>query len=235
MIKGMYHHSEETKDKISKALKGRHVSEETKIKMSEVAIGNKNRLGHYHSKETKERMSAVKKGKKRIPFSIEHRRKLSESAKGKIISKETREKISEANKGHVGYYKNKHHSKKTKLKISNSLKGKYTGEKCPNWKGGITPLTHLIRCSFKYRQWRDDIYTRDNFICQECGQCGGKLHAHHIKRFSSIIQYYEITTLEEALECDELWNINNGITLCEDCHKKTNNYKNKRIKLICLS
>jgi len=90
-----------------------------------------------------------------------------------------------------------------------------------NWKGGITPLIEQLRHSFKYRQWRSDIFTRDNFTCQDCGDNkGGNLEAHHKKSFSSILQKYEITTLEEALNCEELWNINNGITLCEDCHKK---------------
>lgn len=30
----------------------------------------------------------------------------------------------------------------------------------------------------------------------------------------------EFNTLEEAYNCDVLWNINNGITLCVYCHKK---------------
>lgn len=28
-----------------------------------------------------------------------------------------------------------------------------------------------------------------------------------------------ITTVEEAINCDELWNINNGQTLCYSCHR----------------
>ena len=33
-----------------------------------------------------------------------------------------------------------------------------------------------------------------------------------------------IKTLEEAENCEELWNINNGRTLCYPCHYKTDNY-----------
>ena len=107
---------------------------------------------------------------------------------------------------------------------------KMSGENASNWKGGITPLTQSIRTRLKYRQWRSDIFTRDNFTCQNCRQIGGKLNAHHIKSLSSILQKYEIITLEEALDCEELWNINNGITLCEECHKLTDNYCNGNIK-----
>lgn len=38
---------------------------------------------------------------------------------------------------------------------------------------------------------------------------------------SPIKEENNIKTLEESIYCDELWNINNGITLCIECHKKT--------------
>ena len=136
-------------------------------------------------------------------------------------------------KGHIGYMLGKKQTEKTKQKISEALTGRKLseehklnmslsrrGENCCNWKGGITLLTYTIRHNFKYRQWHDDVFTRDNFTCQECGQIGGKLNAHHIKSFAAILEEYGITTLEYALDCDELWNINNGITLCEECHRE---------------
>lgn len=94
------------------------------------------------------------------------------------------------------------------------------GEKCPRWKGGITPLVRLIRTSFLYRQWRSDVFTKDNFTCQSCGTSKCWIEAHHIKPFSKIIEEYKITTFEQAENCKELWNINNGQTLCKECHKK---------------
>jgi len=90
-----------------------------------------------------------------------------------------------------------------------------------NWKGGITPLVRRIRDCFKYRQWHSDIFTRDDFICQDCGKRGGYLEAHHLKEFTQIISENKIKNLEEALNCEELWNINNGQTLCKKCHDKT--------------
>lgn len=122
-----------------------------------------------------------------------------------------------------------HHTKKAKKRIGLTQKG----EKNCSWKGGITSLYLRIRRCFEYRQWRSDVFTRDNFTCQDCGDNkGGNLKAHHRKSFSSILQYYEITTIEEAINCEELWNINNGITLCEDCHKKLHKELKKRQKYI---
>ena len=93
------------------------------------------------------------------------------------------------------------------------------GNKNINWKGGISALVARIRRSFRYRQWRSDVFTRDSFTCQECGRTV-YLEAHHIDRFIDIIERNKIKTLKQALECEELWNINNGITLCKDCHFK---------------
>ena len=101
------------------------------------------------------------------------------------------------------------------------------GKANPNWKGGTSPLTMLVRSSFQYRQWRSDIFTRDDFTCQICGKRSeGDLESHHIKSFNSIWLENNIKTFEEALNCEELWNINNGRTLCQKCHRKTENYGN---------
>lgn len=63
-----------------------------------------------------------------------------------------------------------------------------------------------IRSSVEYRNWRTEVFKRDNYICQSCGKRGGDLQAHHIKRFSD----YEELRLE----------ISNGLTLCLECHKE---------------
>jgi len=94
------------------------------------------------------------------------------------------------------------------------------GAENPAWKGGISDLIQRIRRSFKYRQWRSDVFTRDDFTCQECGDNkGGNLEAHHIDSFVEIIRRNKIKTIEQALDCEELWNINNGLTLCKKCHR----------------
>jgi len=205
--------------------KGIPMSEKSKGKLCETLKGrtpwNKNLTGEEYKAHYKNGMGGVFK-------------------KGHINSIKSREKQSKTIMGHIGYMLGKTQTEETKQKMSEAHKGQKAwnkGKTCPqlsgankpNWKGGITPLVLQIRKHFKYRQWRSDIFTRDDFICQECGINGGMLHAHHIKPFSSIIQYYEITTLEEALECDELWNINNGVTLCKKCHRNIHKRNNRLI------
>jgi len=142
-----------------------------------------------------------------------------------IKTEEHRKKISEWQKGNKNGL-GKHCSEENKKKLSILHKGVPLSIEhkkklsIAHIKGGVTPIRKILQTKFEYRQWRSDVFTRDDFICQVCGVKGGRLNAHHIKSFYTIIQYYEITTYEEALECDELWNINNGITLCVECHKK---------------
>lgn len=100
------------------------------------------------------------------------------------------------------------------------------GEKHPSWKDGITSLRKQIYKLYEYKQWRSDVFQRDNWICQTCGEKGkGNLEAHHIKAFSQILKVNCITNIREAQRCKELWNIDNGITLCKECHKLTYNYR----------
>lgn len=94
-----------------------------------------------------------------------------------------------------------------------------------NWKGGISfigkSLYKQLRKIKKYTDWRSDIYKRDNYTCVNCGVVGGKLNVDHCpKPFSLIIKENNIKTLEEAISCGKLWDINNGRTLCVDCHLK---------------
>ena len=75
------------------------------------------------------------------------------------------------------------------------------GENHPRWKGGEYRLS---RKRPEYKAWRTAVFERDDYICQGCFKRGGILNAHHIKTYKA---YPE-------LELD----INNGVTLCKDCH-----------------
>jgi len=80
----------------------------------------------------------------------------------------------------------------------------HTGEKSYRWKGGITPENHRIRGSLNMKEWRKAVFERDDFTCQKCERRGGYLHAHHIIPFS--------------VDKTKRFDVNNGRTLCLDCH-----------------
>jgi len=99
------------------------------------------------------------------------------------------------------------------------LQEKHSGESHHNWKGGITPIYSTIRNSIEYTEWRNTIFERDKYTCQSCGDnTGGNLHAHHKNMFSVILEEHNIESYEQAQNCLELWDIDNGITLCDTCH-----------------
>lgn len=134
--------------------------------------------------------------------------------KGKKQSKETIIKRALANTG-------KKRSIETRRKMSESARGENNSQ----WKNGRTKLNDSIRSAYKYEDWYVSIYKRDNFTCQECGAhhiVGDrvKLVIHHIKPLALILDENNIKTLNDADNCDELWDINNGIVLCESCHRK---------------
>ena len=166
--------------------------------------------GKHLSEETKRKISLAHKGKK---LSKEHIKKMSESLKGRKVSLSTRLKLSKANRGHKP-------SKATRLRLSISHRGKY-GQKASNWQGGIHALNRAIRSWIKYKAWRSNIFERDKWTCQTCGKRGCYLEAHHIKRISKILRENNIKTTEEILQCQEMWDLENGVTLCRDCHNLT--------------
>ena len=96
------------------------------------------------------------------------------------------------------------------------------GNKNPNWKDGRTPLIIKIRRCFEYKQWVKKVFSKDNYICKMCNHRGRDLQAdHYPKMFCEIITDNKIKSFEEALDCKELWSLENGRTLCKKCHRTT--------------
>lgn len=138
------------------------------------------------------------------------------------------------------YWLGKNHKEETKKRLSNIHKGKRlsprtefkkgnvpynNGEKRPevakenhwNWQGGITAKLKALRQTLEYKQWRKAIFERDNYTCVFCGKKSKKaqpvyLQADHIKPF--------------ALYPELRFDLDNGRTLCNECHSKTPTYKN---------
>lgn len=74
----------------------------------------------------------------------------------------------------------------------------------PNWGGGVSSERHKAMTSAKYKEWRNAVFTRDNYTCQFCEQYSGTLHADHIEKWADNVE------LRYAVD--------NGRTLCVPCH-----------------
>jgi hypothetical protein len=117
--------------------------------------------------------------------------------KYKSWSLESKKRLSQERIGRVPWNKGK-------------LNPSMNGENNFNWKGGISKKNELIRQSIEYGLWRISVLKRDNYTCQICGERGGKLEADHVKPFS--------------LFPELRFAIDNGRTLCRDCHLTTETY-----------
>lgn len=129
--------------------------------------------------------------------------------KGKtgVYTEETRKSIAKS----VSEY-----LKENPLKLSEEARRKigdaHRGEKATFWKGGVSKINNSerknIMATFEYQSWRRKIFERDDYTCQMegCKKRGGKIRAHHIKKFA----YYPELRLD----------LRNGIVICEDCDCK---------------
>jgi len=166
-------------------------------------------------------------------MSVEAKTKISKSlignkrAVGYKFTDEQKKKVSEAGKGRPSWIKGKKWSEEVRKKLSKSRLGKkftlehrknMSGNNHWNWKGGITSTNEMIRKSLEYKLWRQAVFERDKFTCIWCGRTGKgvKINADHIKPF--------------ALYPELRFAIDNGRTLCRECHLKTDTYAGKIIK-----
>ena len=99
----------------------------------------------------------------------------------------------------------------------------------PHWQGGITDFNSQVRNLPQYKNWREQVFIRDNYTCQECGIRSGLgktiiLHADLIRPLSVILKENNISEIQQVVSCIELWDTSNGRTLCIECHKKTDTY-----------
>lgn len=164
----------------------------------------------------KKQTGQFKKGNK-PKFTPETRRKISETMKKRIAeSKEWQKSLKkrgEKSQFKKGYDKRRFAKRnwtpEALKKISDATKqlsNRRRGKEHHAWKGGITPEHNKIRNSVEYRNWRDLVYKRDHWTCQNCGiHCNPRdIVAHHIKSFADYIELR--------------FDINNGITYCRKCH-----------------
>ncbi len=148
------------------------------------------------------------KGKHGVQFFSEEQKRVLRTVNiGKSFSNEHRQRLRDSNLG-------KKRSEETRKRISISK----SGERHPRWKGGISSENTKIRNSREFRLWRMGVLARDSGRCVLCEKSAVMLHADHIKPFS--------------LFPELRFEISNGRTLCVDCHRKTDTWGGRTLKLM---
>lgn len=125
-----------------------------------------------------------------------------------IIYRLKRVGVSKFRRGNPSQYRNYSKSGwKMPEKAKDKIRQSQIGDKNNNWKGGVTKEEHVLRLTSPYKNWKLQVFKRDNFTCQECGMKNKNLECHHIKSFAEY----------PKLRMD----IDNAISLCKKCHLKT--------------
>ncbi len=193
--------NEETKKKLSLIMKAKYQDPDYRAKIAELnrkraadpawrAKRSKAQKQLWTDPDYRKHMVEVHKGK---IISVEHRQKMSEGIRSRYKNDPSyREKISKASKK---VWQNPEYREKILRKL--------LGEKYEHL-GRKSNYTKKIKSSRQYKRWRKQIFERDDYTCQLCGQRGGKLEPHHIYEFS--------------LYPNKRFDVNNGITLCRKCH-----------------
>lgn len=78
------------------------------------------------------------------------------------------------------------------------------GVKHPRFNGGKTER-RADRARYETKAWRRAVFERDHFTCQDCGIKPRYLNAHHIESWAKFPE--------------KRYDIDNGVTLCVECHK----------------
>ena len=215
MAKKSWHHTEETKERISKKLKERlkipqnnpfwhhHHTEETKQKLREKSSK------YRHSKEAKEKISLKAKKRWQNPsFDVEERnRKISQKKKGqgRGISLEERWGKERANK----FKKNLKNLNKKRWANKENI-NKFSGNNNPNWQGGISFEPY----GQEFNRWlKEKIRQRDGYRCQECFRHQNELYRKG-RKYSLLIHHIDYNKKNNSPD--------NLISLCNDCHSQTN-------------
>lgn len=172
-------------------------------------------IGNQFAKGNGANVSSFKAG--RIPWN-----------KGRRFSEQTRRKMSEAR--HNFYAKGGAHPLKGKARpdmvgANNPNWNKY-GNKHPRWTDAKKrPFYKSIREIFKYKEWRQAVFSRDGFVCRLCGNKKSYVEADHFPtRFVDIVRNNNIQNIDDAINCAELWDVSNGRTLCQLCHRNTDTW-----------
>lgn len=116
------------------------------------------------------------------------------------------------NKGKPMTLEQRHALSKKKSEI-----GAWKGSGNPKWLGGNrkqVQRSSLIHQG-KYKKWRREVLSRDEYECRVCGS-ETRLEVHHIIPFKDCMKNPGL-----------LYGKDNGITLCKSCHDKTRRHEHE--------
>jgi len=139
----------------------------------------------------------------KLPHVLKIRSEIGKRNKGKTRTEEFKKKRSEQYSGEGNPFYGKTHS----FELRKYLSALFQGIDLEEWDGFSKSDRDHEWGSKRARNWRKQVYERDDYTCAVCGHRGGDLNAHHIKRWN---EYPELSHVVE-----------NGITLCLECHVKT--------------
>lgn len=170
---------------------------EHKKRLSEARLRVKAKLGYINSPETRKKMSISAKNKK---LSEEHKRNIGEAHKG--------EKSHLWKGGLPKCICGKKLSAYTSKQCQTCFHNQHKGSNHYNWKQDRNSLVKKQkRNDLAYRDWRKEVWLRDNFKCKiDNSDCEGRIEAHHILGWKDYP--------------DLRYKINNGITLCHAHHPR---------------
>jgi hypothetical protein len=235
-------HTQKSKDKISKANKGK---KRTKVVCNQMS---KSHIGKKHPKETKEKMiksakkrwqdpkereklSLSRKGKKRKPFTKEWKENISKAKIGKKRpprTKEHCENLSKANSGKKASKsacdkmskakKDKPLTKQHRENISKALKITLNKPEIKIKFSGknngnyINGLSSLPYTKEFTKSLKNEIKQRDKFTCQCCGMS----QEEHLEKYNRSLEIHHIDY--DKFNNDKI----NLITLCKECNITAN-------------
>lgn len=207
---------------VSEALTGKRLSSHVKdILLAAGNIARQEKSLKGVSEGEKARLAKIRHDRTGIPHSEATKEKMRQRALGRKNSEATKKKMSETRKNNPEKYSGKNHP------LFGKKRPDVTGNRNPNWNGGVSSIYRKMRQSAKYKEWRQACFERDRFACQTCGKTNTVVNVDHIKPFALIIAEHKIKTIEQFYACGEMWNMNNGRTLCVSCHEQTPTFGSK--------
>lgn len=204
--------------------KGKPVPPELREKRRQQMLGNKINCGREQAEQEKEKRRLGMLGNQNALGSKRTEKQKNESSKrlmgnkhllGHVHSIESRRKMSISKMGNKNLLGHKH-SEETLRRMSDVKKGESNAAYIDGRSRERQQGRHAESQTVEYRLWRLHVFERDDYTCQMCGDRGGILVADHIKSW----RYFVALRYE----------LSNGRTLCQPCHRQTENYGSKAHK-----